>query len=186
MSRVIRISESTYRRLESLAVGFDTPGNVIERLIDFFNGQGGGVPTHRPDKAQVPAEEYLPLDPDHPEDLTHTKILEARFGDTRVKTWMQLVVTAHKYAFEHLGSFEALRQMTQSKIILGSLDEGGYRYFPEIGISIQRENANNSWRNALHIARRLKVAGIEVVVEWRRNKTAAHPGRKGRLKWTRQ
>jgi hypothetical protein len=36
MSPVIRISNSTYKKLESLAKGFDTPGNVIERLLDFF------------------------------------------------------------------------------------------------------------------------------------------------------
>jgi hypothetical protein len=36
MSEVIRISESTYKRLESLARGFDTPGNVIERLLDYY------------------------------------------------------------------------------------------------------------------------------------------------------
>jgi hypothetical protein len=39
MSEVIRVSESTYRRLESLAKGFDTPGNVIERLVDFYERQ---------------------------------------------------------------------------------------------------------------------------------------------------
>jgi len=36
MSEVIRISEATYKRLESLARGFDTPGSVIERLLDFY------------------------------------------------------------------------------------------------------------------------------------------------------
>lgn len=36
MSEVIRISEATYNRLESLARGFDTPGNVIDRLLDFY------------------------------------------------------------------------------------------------------------------------------------------------------
>ena len=37
MSEVIRISEQTYSRLESLARGFDTPGNVIDRLLDFYD-----------------------------------------------------------------------------------------------------------------------------------------------------
>ena len=37
MSEVIRISEQTYNRLESLARGFDTPGNVIDRLLDFYD-----------------------------------------------------------------------------------------------------------------------------------------------------
>ena len=36
MSEVIRISEPTYKRLESLARGFDTPGNVIDQLLDFY------------------------------------------------------------------------------------------------------------------------------------------------------
>jgi predicted CopG family antitoxin len=36
MSEVIRISEPTYKRLQSLARGFDTPGNVIDRLLDFY------------------------------------------------------------------------------------------------------------------------------------------------------
>jgi len=36
MSEVIRISESTYKRLEALARGFDTPGNVIDRLLDYY------------------------------------------------------------------------------------------------------------------------------------------------------
>lgn len=36
MSEVIRISEPTYKRLESLARGFDTPGNVIDRLLDLY------------------------------------------------------------------------------------------------------------------------------------------------------
>ena len=34
MSQVIRIPESLYKRLESFASGFDTPANVIERLLD--------------------------------------------------------------------------------------------------------------------------------------------------------
>ena len=36
MSPVIRLSDSTYNRLELHAIGFDAPNNVIERLIDFY------------------------------------------------------------------------------------------------------------------------------------------------------
>ena len=51
MSQVIRVSDTTYKRLESLAKGFDTPGNVIERLLIYYEnhskpGSGGpsGIP----------------------------------------------------------------------------------------------------------------------------------------------
>jgi len=36
MSPVIRLSDSTYNRLELHAIGFDTPNNVIDRFIDFY------------------------------------------------------------------------------------------------------------------------------------------------------
>lgn len=40
MSQVIRIPKSLYKRLENMAVGFDTPANVIERLV---SQQDGGI-----------------------------------------------------------------------------------------------------------------------------------------------
>jgi len=39
MSPVIRITDSTYKRLENHAIGFDVPNNVIERLIDFYESR---------------------------------------------------------------------------------------------------------------------------------------------------
>jgi len=36
MSPVIRIPDSTLKRLERYATGFDTPGGVIEKLLDFY------------------------------------------------------------------------------------------------------------------------------------------------------
>ncbi len=36
MSQVIRIPSNIYKKLESYAVGFDTPAGVIERLLDFY------------------------------------------------------------------------------------------------------------------------------------------------------
>lgn len=38
MSQVIRISNELYRRLEAHTVGFDTPSNVIERILDVYEG----------------------------------------------------------------------------------------------------------------------------------------------------
>lgn len=36
MTPVIRISDKLYAQLESLAIGFDTPSNVIERLAEYY------------------------------------------------------------------------------------------------------------------------------------------------------
>jgi len=37
MSPIIRINDDLYQRLESKAIGFDTPSNVIERLLNFWD-----------------------------------------------------------------------------------------------------------------------------------------------------
>lgn len=39
MSQVIRISDDLYRRLESHASGFDTPSNVIEIILNAYEGK---------------------------------------------------------------------------------------------------------------------------------------------------
>ena len=36
MSQVIRIPENLYKRLESHAIGFDTPAGVLEKILDFY------------------------------------------------------------------------------------------------------------------------------------------------------
>lgn len=38
MSQVIRIPDDLYKRLEKHASGFDTPANVIERVLDAYEG----------------------------------------------------------------------------------------------------------------------------------------------------
>lgn len=38
MSQVIRISDELYKRLELHASGFDTPSNVIERVLNSYEG----------------------------------------------------------------------------------------------------------------------------------------------------
>lgn len=40
MSQVIRISDELYNRLKSHADGFDTPANVIEKILDTYESNG--------------------------------------------------------------------------------------------------------------------------------------------------
>jgi hypothetical protein len=187
MSQVIRISESTYKRLESLARGFDTPGNLIDRLLDFYEKHHtSSGPSSEPFPLVVSKKAINTVDPDSHPDLTHTKVLEGRFGNQNVRNWMDLVYAAHKHALKHFGNFQALQKVTLSNIVKGSLNERGYHEYPDIAISIQGEDANDSWHNALHLAREINVSNIEVLFQWRNKKGAAHPGQKGRLFWEAQ
>ena len=182
MSPVVRIPETSYKRLESHAIGFDTPSNVIDRLLDFFE-ENSSSKVAKPPVVTYPPGSMLTLDPDNPGDLTHTKIIKAQFGNEAVKNWMQLIYAAHKYGFAYFADIEALQEASYSNIKKGSYSENGYHACPDLKFSIQGENANNSWRNALHLAREMNISQIEVVVQWRSNKKSAHPGQKGKLYW---
>lgn len=65
MSPVIRITDELYERLASRAVGFDTPGEVIERLLDkdagLSPGKNIGVrrATSKPQLVFVPEDEEI-------------------------------------------------------------------------------------------------------------------------------
>jgi predicted CopG family antitoxin len=43
MSPVIRVTSEVYSRLEKLAVGFDSPANVIEKLLNSYDDKNGNV-----------------------------------------------------------------------------------------------------------------------------------------------
>ena len=38
MSQVIRVSDNLYKRLEAHASGFDTPSNVVEAILNAYEG----------------------------------------------------------------------------------------------------------------------------------------------------
>lgn len=185
MSQVIRVSESTYNHLESLSKGFDTPGNVIDRLLKFYEDHHTQVasPVKPSPPIVAPPGSIKTLNPDNPGDLTHTKILAGWFGNEKINNWIRLVYAAHKYAIGYFGNFEALERETFSNIVNGSLTESGYHEYPDLGISIQGQDSNNSWRSAMHLAREINISRIEVLIKWRNNEKAAYPGQKGRLSW---
>lgn len=59
MSQVIRIPDLTLKRLERHAIGFDTPGGVIERLLDFYEKyHHDELETTPPDLDQISSEYY--------------------------------------------------------------------------------------------------------------------------------
>ncbi len=181
MSQVIRISESIYSRLEAHVQGFDTPANVIERLLDFYEEYH---PSATP-PGTVPQHDIIELDPDNPGDLTHTRILDGRFGDSPVRKWKQLAYEAHKHALKYF-SVEELERTSLARVHIGMRSDIGYSPYPDIGISIQSLSAKASWDVALHLAKQIRVSQIELQIEWHQKKQAVYPGRRGRLFWEAQ
>lgn len=181
MSITLEIPEALYRRLQKHAVPFvDTPLSVIEKWADHFeHAQNRKAPS----TAELPTVEYgaKKLDPIRPPDLFHTRA-RGTFGSSRFSNWNDLVRIAHIAAFKQAGSFEQLRNVTHAQVHKGERSDSGYKFVPEIGISLQGVDANHAWQHALRLAKYLKQP-LRVAVEWRHNPKAAHPGAAGVLEF---
>jgi hypothetical protein len=100
MSQVIRISNDLYKRLEEHATGFDTPSNVIERVLNFYEGIDESNRSNLRDQSSSegiePATEleivyYAGSDDDFKNELLSTKLAYIKLhytnGQTEVKKW---------------------------------------------------------------------------------------------------
>lgn len=196
MSPLIQVSDAVYRKLKEKAKSpQDTPSDVIASLLGIQEDMSppseekiqekpkpqSSVPEIEPEESQF--DRTFKIDPEKPEDLYFTKIIQGHFGNQQVTTWNELIDTAHILAVGKVEIYDALKKLTQSDVVMGSYEENGFRPIPSIGISIQGDSPNLAWKNALHIARQLNFP-VEILFEWERKFTAARPGSRGILSWT--
>ncbi|GAV21193.1 hypothetical protein MMIC_P2173 [Mariprofundus micogutta] len=99
MSQVIRISDKLYKRLEEHALGFDTPSNVIERIMDAYEGIESAPRNNSSPEASQEIEPANALEiiyhPDSEEDFKHELLVSKRAyiklnftnGMSEVKEW---------------------------------------------------------------------------------------------------
>lgn len=177
----IEISEQTFKRLQELARPLvDTPDSVIERLLILRPS------SDKPQPLETRNGGGSEFDPATPPDLTFAKLRSARFGEKNVErpNWAELVRTALGVGLSHLG-FEELRASSDANIVKGPKTGEGYNYIAHLGISLQGEDAQDCWRIAFRLARKLSLP-IAVVFEWRDKDGAAYPGRVGTMTWTTQ
>ena len=182
---VIRISDSTFKKLQKLAVPLsDSHETVVQRLVD---AALAGIPYQMPGDDEGAAkpgravEAAIPVD--NHDDLSHTRIRSAMFDGVAIQkpNWNSFARHVHIKGYEQLGPDE-FKITTNARIREGQYEKEGYVYQERIGISIQGMNSNASWENSLLIARKLDVP-IEVVFEWYNNPKAAHPGETRTISW---
>ncbi len=131
----IQIPEVLFERLQKLAIPLvDTPATVLERLITVYEVHMGAANqiSERPDLAEkTNAKSPAEIEPVTVPSLRHTRVIAAEFAGRKADAWNNLVQVAHIEAVQRLGSVEAVRRVTKSRMISGRAnrkhEKKGYR-----------------------------------------------------------
>ena len=183
MTPSIEISAQTFTRLQRHAVPLiDNIETVINRLLDSYEAKNGATTVQQ---QSIPADVRY-FNPGMPPDLTHTKVLsvvlrgkELGHSDTK---WNALLDAVIREAMVNLKSVDAVKRVLIVNAKVGKKEDEGHRYLPDVGLSVQGQDANAAWKAALHIAKQLAFE-IDVIFAWREKEGAEFPGVTGRFKF---
>jgi hypothetical protein len=185
MTPQISISQSLFDKIKGLAEPFvDTPESVITRCVDFYTNNHGSADTPSA-KPPLGAESPMPYPGDAAPDLTFSRPisikLDGKMYEKRDLYWNSLLYDVIGIASAKLKSKEKLKQIILVNYVEGQgSQKQGYHFLPEIGLSVQGQDANAAWKAAFHIIKATQL-NIDVLFMWQNNDKAARPGKTGRM-----
>jgi len=115
------------------------------------------------------------------DDLSFTKIIEARIDAQRAKNWNSLLKCAIMIAIQKHMSVEELQSLSIT-VHRGGTRAKGYIPIPGTDISFLNLDANRVWSATLKLAKKLRIE-VMIKFEWKNEKKAAFPGKQGQLYW---
>ena len=167
-----QISDQTFERLKANAEPLvDTIDSVINRALDALEALGPKPAISRGSPRQV--------DPSAPPNLAHTTVrsieLCGRILQPNETFWNTLLIAALREAAKRGHPPEALKGLLIANAVVGRKEDEGYRYFKDLGLSIQGQDSNAAWRATYHLAHTLDLP-VKVTFSWRDTPKAAFPG----------
>lgn len=140
------------------------------------------TPCHQPPDSHP--QQVRMLNPDTPENLTFTRIIEGHFNERSVANWNDLVDCAIRTAQRKGLSFQEVKNIFTAMTEGTKTNQG---YHPISGTepiwSVQGMNTKNAWEKSLRLARKTRVE-ITVRLRWGNNPNAAHRGEEALLQWS--
>lgn len=124
MSHVLRVSSQLYRRLEAHAKGFDTPANVIESLLDYYEDHENTESTRTMKPEHSPSSDLEVLL--YPED--ENKFKELLLADKRAYVRLYKTDESHETKEWNASRF------SETSNVMGNLRSGPLRGWKSKGI----------------------------------------------------
>lgn len=183
----IEISTDTMQRLQSIATPFtDTPDTVIQRLLSTSAAAAVAAPA-----ISVPTAPGAPIKDDgrtmlfdwqNPPQLAHTTVVQVTLnGEAFAKGdcyWNTIMVRVIKAAFGHGLDANQIVSKLFVNAAIGQKTDNGYKFLPDIGISVQGQDSNGGFRQSFDLAHKMGFK-LEVHFRWQNKAEAAFPNKNG-------
>ena len=184
MMPVVRINDATFLDLSTLKTWFGTksPSETIDRIVREAMEQLG---IERDDEAEgvpvAPVDGALGFDT--APSLTFTKPMKATINGKSIKNpkWASILHAMIEQLKANGFEGDKLVRELAVPTKAGSFEDDGYRYFPELGISVQGQSAADAWKEVDRLAKKWRIP-VNVEFVWRQNSKAQYPGKAGILR----
>jgi len=183
----IEISDPTNSRLQAVAIPLsDTHDSVIARLLDHWENTKLNLPKPVQQGAPIATLEngMMQFDPANPPPLTFTTCIQIVIAGeqlSKVDTYWnnmmyQMIRTVKKQKGLDTPAIFSMLSIANAEI--GQKEDNGYKFMPDIGLSVQGQDSNAAFRQAYQLA---VLAGIKFAVffNWQNNGKAAYPNQRG-------
>jgi hypothetical protein len=184
------ISDATNLRLQAIATPLvDTHETVIVRLLDHWEQTKGTQP-----KVIKPGEPIETLDggrllfsPANPPNLGFTTPKQIMIDGVQLAKndtyWNSLLnQTIRRVHAKGNDANSILAMLTVANAALGMKNDNGYKFLPDVGLSVQGQDSNAAFRQAYELAVANGIKG-GVFFTWQNNAKAAYPNVPGYIEF---
>jgi hypothetical protein len=174
---VREIADATFERLKAHAEPLvDTIDSVINRALDALEDKAGADPSGLgPNRLRL-------FDPAVPPNLAHTTVKSIELCGAALRPnetyWNTLLIATLREAKSRGAGTDELANLVLGNCRVGRKEDDGYRFYKDLGLSIQGQDSNAAWRATHHVARKQGLS-LKVMFVWQDNPKAAFPGTPG-------
>jgi hypothetical protein len=178
MMPVVRINDATFAELKTIStwLGTQTPVDTITQLVreklDALGLERDGA-----DETDVAADGDE-MHFDKTPGLSFTRLVSAKVNGAAVAkpNWANMLLDTIAAVKAKGVSGDKLVSELQIPTKAYQHNEEGFRFHPELGISVQGQSAQEAWKEIERLAKKWKLP-VEAHFQWRQNDKAQHPGR---------
>jgi len=181
---VVRINDATFADLSTLRMwyGTKTPSETIDLLVRETMEQLG---MERDDEPQddVTTTSNGPTQFDAAPGLAFTKPLAASINGKALHSPRWSAILLAMIGQVKAKGFEGKKLMRELAIPAKAeqYEEEGFKYHPDLGISVQGQSASDCWKEIDRLAKKWRIP-VSVEFLWRQNPKAQYPGKTGVLR----